>query len=321
MKRPTICVAMCTYNGASYLGEQLASIATQIRLPDRMVVVDDGSADETVSIVQRFARKASFPVQLEVNAHNLGHAKNFERAIRLAEGDLIALSDQDDIWEREKLRVLEAAFQDSPGVGFVFSDAEVVDAELRPIGYRLWEGMRFSAEKQQQVQDGGAFELLLKRNIVTGATMVFRGVWKDLVLPIDPCSVHDAWIALLISAVTEQVGLVPDPLIKYRQHATSQIGIRRGSRWAQVLTARRMGMTLPGELTRLRSVQRRLQEHGGVTAERLELLQRTVNHLAVRSSLPDRRLLRIPPICREILTGRYGQCANGLPSAARDMIV
>lgn len=321
MKQATICVAMCTYNGASYLGEQLASIAAQTRLPDRMVVVDDGSADETVSIIERFAREAPFPVQVEVNAHNLGYAKNFERAIRLAEGDLIALSDQDDVWQRDKLRALAAAFQGSPGVGFVFSDAEVVDAGLRPIGYRLWEAMRFPVEKQQQVGDGRAFELLLKRNVVTGATMAFRGVWKDLVLPIDPCSVHDAWIALLISAVAEQVGMVPDPLIKYRQHSASQIGIRNGNLWAQVLTAKQMGMTLPGELARLRSALQRLQEYGGVTAERLELLQQTINHLAVRSSLPDWRLLRIRPICREILTGRYRQCANGLPSAVRDMIV
>jgi hypothetical protein len=286
-----------------------------------MVVVDDASVDETVSIVERFAREAWFPVQVEVNTQNLGYAKNFERAIRLAEGDLIALSDQDDVWAREKLRVLEAAFQDSPGAGFVFSDAEVVDAELRPIGYRLWDAMRFPTEKHRQVQNGRAFELLLKRNVVTGATMAFRGIWKDLVLPIDSCAVHDAWIALLISAVAEQVGLVPDPLIEYRQHAASQIGIRRGTRWAQVLTATRMGMTVPGELARVRSVLRRLQEHGGVTAERMELLQRTVDHLAVRSSLPNRRLLRIPPICREILSGGYGQCANGLPSAVRDMIV
>jgi hypothetical protein len=312
---------MCTYNGARYLGEQLASIAAQNRLPDGMVVVDDASVDETVSIVERFAQEALFPVQVEVNTQNLGYAKNFERAIQLAEGDLIALSDQDDVWAREKLRVLEAAFQSSPGTGFVFSDAEVVNAELRPVGYRLWEAMRFPAEKQQQVHDGRAFELLLKRNVVTGATMAFRGVWKDLVLPIDSSAVHDAWIALLISAVAEQVGLVPDPLIEYRQHAASQIGIRRGTRWAQVLTARRMGMTVPGELARVRSVLRRLQEHGGVTAERMELLQRTVDHLAVRSSLPNRRLLRIPPICREIVSGRYGQCANGLPSAVRDMIV
>src|SRR3954470_17842517 len=91
-------VAMCTYNGARFLGEQLASVAAQTRPPDELVVCDDRSTDETASLVRDFAAAAPFRVRLHVNERNLGSTRNFERAVSLCEGDLIALSDQDDEW-------------------------------------------------------------------------------------------------------------------------------------------------------------------------------------------------------------------------------
>ena len=312
---------MCTYNGASYVGEQLASIAAQSRPPDRMVIVDDKSTDGTLAVAERFAHEAAFPVHVTANDRNLGYVKNFERAIRIAEGDLIALSDQDDIWHVHKLSEIEAVFGSSPGAGFVFSDADVVDESLRPVGYRLWDGMRFSHDRQLQVRAGAAFQLLLRRNVVTGATMVFREIYKELVLPIDPGAVHDAWIALLISAVSEQVGMVPEPLMKYRQHGASQIGIRKGSAFAQVVTARNMGRTVLSHLQYLCNVRLRLHQYGGVSPARLELLDDTIEHLRVRASLPDRRLSRLKSVAAEVVSGRYGRLANGFRSAIRDMIV
>ena len=91
-------VAMCTYNGARFLGAQLASVAAQARAPDELVVCDDRSTDETARVVEEFAAAAPFRVRLHVNERNLGTTRNFERAVSLCEGDLIALSDQDDVW-------------------------------------------------------------------------------------------------------------------------------------------------------------------------------------------------------------------------------
>ncbi|MBC7931137.1 MAG: glycosyltransferase, partial [Rubrivivax sp.] len=96
--RTRLSIAMCTYDGGRYLAEQLASIAAQTRAPDELVVCDDRSRDETTSIVRRFAETAPFPVRLYVNEQNLGSTRNFEKAIGLCEGELIALSDQDDVW-------------------------------------------------------------------------------------------------------------------------------------------------------------------------------------------------------------------------------
>src|SRR5438128_2977881 len=98
-----ISIAMCTYNGEQFLRDQLASIAVQTRPPDELVVCDDHSADATCEIVARFAASSPFPVRLHVNEQNLGSTKNFEHAIRLCEGDIIALSAQYDDWLPEKL--------------------------------------------------------------------------------------------------------------------------------------------------------------------------------------------------------------------------
>lgn len=103
LMRPRISVAVCTYNGSRFLPEQLTSIAAQTRLPDEMVVCDDGATDATAEIIEKFARTAPFLVRFIRNSQNLGSTKNFENAIGLCTGDLIALSDQDDIWMREKL--------------------------------------------------------------------------------------------------------------------------------------------------------------------------------------------------------------------------
>src|SRR6266849_5683432 len=117
---------MCTYNGARFLSEQLESIAAQTRVPDELVVCDDGSTDETVEIIKAFVERAPFAVRLEINANNLGSTKNFEKAIGLCQGEIIALADQDDVWYPKKLELLESVFLARPSVGAVFSDADVM---------------------------------------------------------------------------------------------------------------------------------------------------------------------------------------------------
>src|SRR6266704_3029265 len=106
MSKFQISIALCTYNGARFLPEQLESIAAQTRLPDEMVVCDDRSADETTDIIRTFAKNALFPVRLEINEQKLGSTKNFEKAIRLCHGEIIAPADQDDVWNPQKLSKL-----------------------------------------------------------------------------------------------------------------------------------------------------------------------------------------------------------------------
>src|SRR6185503_4562112 len=213
-----ISLALCTFNGARYLASQLESIVTQTRPPDELIVCDDQSSDHTREIIQAFASSASFPVRLYVNDKQLGVRKNFERAISLCSGDVIALCDQDDIWHPEKLQLAEAVFLSSSDVGLVFSDAELVDDKLRAEDCNLWQVIGFDARKKRRIAEGKTLEVLLGMNVVTGATMTFKVEFRDLILPIPPEGLyHDGWIALIIAAVA-QLAFIDRPFIKYRQH-------------------------------------------------------------------------------------------------------
>src|SRR5688500_9098173 len=101
MPRVKISVAMCTYNGAQFLRTQLESIIAQSRAPDEIVVCDDCSTDETRALLKQFAAESLVPVSLHFNEQNLGSVRNFEQAIRMCNGNVIALSDQDDVWHRD----------------------------------------------------------------------------------------------------------------------------------------------------------------------------------------------------------------------------
>src|SRR5579872_6976848 len=106
MSHLRISVAMCTFNGGRYLGEQLESIGAQTQLPCELVVCDDHSTDDTIAILKRFQANASFPVRIVQNALRVGSTRNFDQAIGMARGGFIALCDQDDRWLPGKLKRL-----------------------------------------------------------------------------------------------------------------------------------------------------------------------------------------------------------------------
>lgn len=113
MYRQLLSIAMCNYNGAQYLQQQLNSISAQTRLPDELFICDNCSSDTTVEIIYGLSRKAPFPVRLYLNEVNLGTTRNFAKTIGLCEGDVIALSDQDDVWHQDKLLRIDANFVDT----------------------------------------------------------------------------------------------------------------------------------------------------------------------------------------------------------------
>jgi glycosyltransferase involved in cell wall biosynthesis len=190
-KRLSLSIALATYNGERYISEQLGSIACQTRLPDELVISDDASTDATQAIIKSFAQNAPFPVRIVENGERLGSTGNFERAIRLCSGDIIFLCDQDDVWYSNKIALIEERFIDNPDAGAVFTDADVVDENLRTFGRRLWRTFRFSPKEQAQVAASDALAVLLRHPVVTGANMAFRSTYRDLVLPL-PDTWHDA---------------------------------------------------------------------------------------------------------------------------------
>jgi glycosyltransferase involved in cell wall biosynthesis len=325
-----ISVAMCTYNGERFLRAQLESIAAQTRLPDELVVCDDRSTDTSREIITDFATSAPFPVHLHVNDKNLGSTKNFERAIGLSKGDVIALSDQDDVWLPEKLSRIEDCFLRNPDAGLVFTDAEVVNENLQPLGYRLWESVGFDSSHRQLVRTGRMLDVLLPGWTVTGATMAFRANFKNLVIeiPTGLPLIHDGWIGLMIASVAD-VYFIEEPLIKYRQHPRQQIGARErktdhgneaglgGFKNAMRRTNSYDEMIAIGT-----QAKQRLVERSDIykSEQALAKLEHRLKHLRARANLPPGRLSRVRCVLRELLSRRYHRYSNGVYSAVKDLL-
>lgn len=215
---------MCTYNGDRYLHEQLESIATQVLLPHELVVCDDCSSDSTLQILEAFAQNAPFQVRIFRNEVNLGYVKNFEQAVRLCEGDAVALSDQDDIWYPQKLSYLSAFLQRDSSVGGVFSDGDLMDSYSRAVPGSLWNSFMFNEKERGIFRLGRSLEVLLRRNVVTGMTFMFRAELRHKVLPIPPSWEHDAWIAMMI-CLYSKLELSSNSLVRYRVHERQEIGV------------------------------------------------------------------------------------------------
>lgn len=179
-----VSVAMATYNGEQFLGEQLKSLAEQTRLPDELIVTDDGSTDKTLKVLQQFAKTAPFEIRVVTNDTNLGFAQNFGKALSLCTGDVIMLCDQDDYWYKDKIATMLDEMDVSPEISLFLCDTALTDEALRPIG----------ATKLGLIRDYG----LPDQAHVMGCCMAIRRALLQLALPI-PQSIpaHDNWIAQL----------------------------------------------------------------------------------------------------------------------------
>lgn len=315
-----VSVALCTCNGERFLAEQLESIAAQSRPPTEVVACDDASEDGTRAILERFRASARFPVRIELNARRLGSTKNFEKAIAMCSGDVIALCDQDDVWKRPKLERLGGAFERQPDLLLVFSDADIVDHGGRPLGYSLWSSRAIpvTARRQRRIADGGLFSILIRYNIVTGATAAISRRLAGMAVPIPPTWVHDAWLGL-IAAGTGRVACVPERLTLYRQHSSQQIGGRRLSIRQQIRIGLSIGApsfrqvcdNIEGLTDRLRGL--------GAPPPVLQLLDCKAMHFARRLRMREVRLRSWFMAIRELTSGRYSRVDLGWKSFAQDL--
>lgn len=316
----TIAVALCTYNGERFLNEQLAGIAAQTLQPNELIVCDDVSTDDTAVIVERFVATCPFSVRFHRNEANIGPARNFGQAIGLCNSDIIAFSDQDDVWKPNKLAVVHATFEQDAELALVFTDGDEVDEALRPLGVRLSDSGRIDEAVRRTMSSGAAFEYLLRRNVATGATMAIRSSLRDLVLPVPEgiLTYHDAWIVQLAAAASK-IAYVPEALMLYRRHSRQQT-------WDYVTgRPQKLDRThYAAQLHQLREMRDRLErwntghEVTGLPG-RIALVDAYIDHLEVRKNLPASPA-RIANILRELQTGRYHKYSSGLRSVVRDLL-
>ena len=313
-------VALCTFNGSLFLRDQLESIAAQTRLPNELVICDDGSTDSTLEMLHDFKSRAPFPVHVHTSDKPVGSTRNFARAMALCQGDVIVLSDQDDVWLPQRLRDTESAFQSDRNAGAFFSDAEIVDDALKPRGYRLWNVVRFGPREQERVRRGESVSLLLRRNVATGATLAFKSEFRELILPIPEGWVHDGWIALLIAA-TGKLLFSPQPLIQYRQHSRNQIGAVKRDFAEQFERAgiSRADTYVQAAANFVAARERLLLAGRAVPPEVIRKFDTKIAHTQARAHLPQSRIRRLLPALYELAVGHYHCYSNGWRSFARDI--
>lgn len=202
-KTSSISIVMCTYNGARFVAQQLDSLLAQTRNADEIIVQDDGSTDGTQSILEAYA--ACHPeIHVYTNEAGRGVNANFFSAMQRATGDYLAISDQDDIWEPDKLKLQLAAIGNKLlcagcSVPFATDDTEVrIDTRLP--NYDLLR--------------------LLYIGGFSGHTMFFHRRLLELTPSLDqisPLRYYDV-ILSIVAAAHQSIVYLPQPLVHHRRH-------------------------------------------------------------------------------------------------------
>src|SRR6185312_7979422 len=206
---PLVSVALCTYNGARFLSHQLNSILSQSYENLEIIIVDDCSNDETWQILQTYAA-ADERIKLYRNSKNEGYVANFARAIKLCTGDLIALSDQDDIWDQDKISIMSSAINDHV---MVYHNSDFINEDSRRIdGYTV--------ASRYRIYDGPSCLPFLLSNCVHGHAMMFKRKLKKYIFPFNKKFPHDWWLAYVAFNIGS-VKYIDEILVHYRQHPHS----------------------------------------------------------------------------------------------------
>ena len=209
-------VALAAYNGEAYIEEQLTSILQNLREGDEVVVSDDGSTDRTREIVRNLAKEDG-RVKL-IDGPCCGLIKNFENALAACDGDILFLSDQDDVWHKDKVEAVLACFEET-GATLVLHDAQMTDNEQHVLtpSFFAFRGSRAGYMKN------------LWKNSYIGCCMAFKKELLSIALPFDDrIPMHDQWLGLLAEK-RGTVAFLPKVLLDYRRHEGTATKDHHGS--------------------------------------------------------------------------------------------
>lgn len=201
-----ISVAMATYNGEKYIKEQIDSILQNMNEFDELVISDDGSTDDTVKIIKNFQKKDNRIKFFD--GPRLGVKKNFENAILNTKNKYIFLSDQDDIWKKDKVKKVLKCFKERK-CDLIVHDAVVFDDNTNANIYNSFFVYRNSGK--------GVIKNIYK-NTYIGCCMAFDRKYINKIIPIpNDIEMHDQWIGIIIDKFGKSYFL-DEKLIKYRRH-------------------------------------------------------------------------------------------------------
>lgn len=318
---PTVSVAMGVYNGAPFLREQVRSIVEQTVPVAELVVGDDGSVDGSLDAIRAELELAGSAapalVVLPAGPAPLGVTGNFERILLATTGDAIALADQDDRWRPDRVAIGLESLADER-VLLAHADGQLIDAAGAPLGSTLFGSIRLRDEEVALVDEDRALEVLVRRNIVTGAATMIRPGLVRAATPFPREWVHDEWLAML-AAATGRMATSRRIAIDYRLHGANQIGVPRPTlryRLGRMVEPRgdrlvRIHATMTILHDRLRAMG---ADHGAI-----ELVRRKVAFESARIAYPAAR----PARPRAVFANRAGYpsfSSQGRVDLLRDVV-
>ena len=220
-----ISVAMTTYNGERYVKEQIDSILNQTKRPDELIICDDGSEDETCSVIEKIIvdNTTTVKIRFEKNQENLGYVRNFHKAISMTGGDYIFLSDQDDIWHADKIETMIRIMKGKK-CGALCTNSNLIDGNGNPISDRKQFRINPLLARDTGELKKITFIRLIFGNIAQGCTYCFTKRVRDAYLRVNHYElIHDQQI-MMIAANEGAAYLYNSPLIDYRIHENNAVG-------------------------------------------------------------------------------------------------
>ena len=221
-----ISVAIATFNGSRFLADQLVSIATQSRLPDEIVISDDGSNDDTLAVLNRFSATSPIPIYIHSNELRIGYRANFMKACGLCQGDIIAFCDQDDVWDPKKLEIIEKHFRIET-VLMVNHNACSIDERGSTIAKNLMKRthvkLRAPLSEPTTWANPPGHAMAIRRSLCN-----YTSLWKNSICRSDnkEPAAHDqwfSWLAFSLGSTTYD----PRELTRYRVHDRNQFGLTK----------------------------------------------------------------------------------------------
>ncbi|WP_051416462.1 glycosyltransferase family 2 protein [Asinibacterium sp. OR53] len=240
---PLISVVMATYNGERFIGAQLNSILEQTYPNLELIIVDDGSTDGTANLLKQYAERFN-NIRLFFNEQNIGYVRNFEKGMLLAAGDFLALSDQDDIWDKQKLSLLMQEIGDHP---VVYCNSELIDYNGNLTGKKLSDIKRLG-----DFDDCLSF---LVGNSAPGHAMIIRRSLVRASVPLAPMIPHDHWLGF-VATLTGKIKFVDKVLVQYRQHNANVFGAAKVKAEGEPVPAKKKK---PGKETELAQIRERMR--------------------------------------------------------------
>jgi glycosyltransferase involved in cell wall biosynthesis len=220
-------ILLATYNGESFLSEQIDSILSQSNQDWSIIAHDDGSTDKTVEILKKYQTIAPGKITLIEDGFKSGGAKNnFHHLLHFSDAPYVMFCDQDDIWFEDKIeitlqRMLSEEEKTPQKPILVHADLNVVDKDLNTIALSMFDYQRLPREI-------GSLDEILAQNNVTGCTMMINRKAIDVSLPIAHTAImHDWWIACKVVQHAGIVSFIPRSVIAYRQHDGNSVGSKK----------------------------------------------------------------------------------------------